>query len=591
MTDRERKEEIDLELISIGCGYREIGQPENEKSGICNIDVVCPEGDDWRDEIDSVGVYTVNGSWMCTGTLVANTSLDGAPLFLTAYHCGINNSEIAQSVVVYWNFQSPECGDQGGGLKDSFQSGEELLARYYDTDFALIKLDGIPDPALGVKYAGWDRSSADPSSAVCIHHPNTDEKSISFEYDASMTTSYDGYTSPGDGLYLRVVDWDLGTTERGSSGSALFNPDHRVVGQLRGGYAACGNDLSDWYGRLSASWSGGGTSDSRLSDHLDPIGSGVFAFPLDINLTYSGIDDWFAIGSAGGPFSPSMREITISNMGIVDNVAMVSGYPEWLDISSSEVNVPADGVVVVTVSINEMANELETGNYFATLRFEESISGAIVQLPVELHVLDPVSPPEDNISYTGLDDWFISGLVGGPFNPGTRDVTISNTGTTDDGVMVSRAVDWLDVSPAEVDVKAGQERSITISLNDLAANLEAGVHSAKLTFSEIIGEKSTELTVELRVWKSDFPSAGPNPFSSYVEIRFALENSGFFRVRFLDLRGSTVRDMGEFKGYEGINTVTWNGRGEANRRLPAGVYVCLVEVAGNEIRTRVTLIH
>ena len=75
--------------------------------------------------------------------------------------------------------------------------------------------------------------------------------------------------------HIRVHDWDAGTTEPGSSGSHLFDQNHCVVGQLGGGFAACGNDEPDWYGRLSVSWTGGGTSATRLSDWLDPFGNGA----------------------------------------------------------------------------------------------------------------------------------------------------------------------------------------------------------------------------------------------------------------------------------------------------------------------------
>jgi hypothetical protein len=126
-----------------------------------------------------------------------------------------------------------------------------------------------------VGYGGWDRSGAAPSSATTVHHPNGDEKRISFENDPVTVTSYYGTASPGDGTHLRVADWDLGTTEGGSSGSPLFDAAQRVVGQLHGGDAACGNDLPDWYGRFSASWSGGGTSATRLSDWLDPTSTGA----------------------------------------------------------------------------------------------------------------------------------------------------------------------------------------------------------------------------------------------------------------------------------------------------------------------------
>ena len=89
-----------------------------------------------------------------------------------------------------------------------------------------------------------------------------------------MISSYGGQTSPGDTTHVRVIDWDKGTTEPGSSGSPLFNSSHRVVGQLHGGGAACGNDLSDYYGRLHTSWKGDGGNGKGLKEHLDAADTG-----------------------------------------------------------------------------------------------------------------------------------------------------------------------------------------------------------------------------------------------------------------------------------------------------------------------------
>ena len=66
----------------------------------------------------------------------------------------------------------------------------------------------------------------------------------------------------------------MGTTEGGSSGSGLWNESHRLIGQLQGGFAACGNDDPDWYGRFDVSWDGA-SSASRLRDWLDPDASNV----------------------------------------------------------------------------------------------------------------------------------------------------------------------------------------------------------------------------------------------------------------------------------------------------------------------------
>jgi lysyl endopeptidase len=283
-----RADRWELELTTIGCGYRLFGEQQPAKSGDCNVDVVCPEGDGWREQIASVGVYTVNGYWTCTGSMVNNTAQDERPLFLTAHHCGVGPTAAA-SVVVYWNYESPACGQHGGGSLDQFTSGSTLLASYDASDFTLLELAESPDPVFGVNFAGWDRSPDVPPSAVAVHHPSTDEKSISFENDPLSITSYTGTESPGNGTHLRVADWDLGTTEVGSSGSPLFNDQKRIVGQLHGGYAACDNDLPDWYGRFHTSWTGGNSSATRLSDWLDP--RGLECVTLDLLNPVTGSED------------------------------------------------------------------------------------------------------------------------------------------------------------------------------------------------------------------------------------------------------------------------------------------------------------
>ena len=267
------KSDLTLELTSINAGYRGFGKGLADKSGTCNVDVVCPEGADWGDEIPSVGVISTGGSLFCTGFMVNNTAQDLTPYFMTAYHCGIRSTN-ASSLVVYWNYETSVCGGTPDGSLADWQSGSFFRAEYSSSDFTLVELDSDPDPAWGITFSGWDRSGNNATTAIGIHHPSVDEKRISFEYDSTTTTSYLGTSVPGDGTHERLIDWDLGTTEGGSSGSPLFNQDHRVIGQLHGGYAACGNDSSDWYGKFSVSWNGGGTSSSRLQDWLDPGNTG-----------------------------------------------------------------------------------------------------------------------------------------------------------------------------------------------------------------------------------------------------------------------------------------------------------------------------
>jgi hypothetical protein len=274
----EHLDELQLRLTRVHHGYAGFGEPE-PKSGDCNRDVVCSEGSAWSEVARSVGLISVEGVRFCTAFLVNNTALDGRPLLLTAAHCGVT-SENAPSVAVMWNHESSLCRDgaerhkrHGGEVVDHlrhFQSGAILRAKVESADLTLLELDDRPDPAVDAYYAGWDLSGDPLRRAVTIHHPNTDAKRISFDFDTAVATTYLSEEPRADGDHWRIAGWDLGTTEGGSSGAPLFDRDRRVVGILHGGYAACGNQKADWFSRLASAVEG-----SALGRWLDPVGSDV----------------------------------------------------------------------------------------------------------------------------------------------------------------------------------------------------------------------------------------------------------------------------------------------------------------------------
>ncbi len=273
---------VAVEVASVTHGYRGLFERENslEKSGSCNVDTICPAGDAWRDQIDSVGHYTFSqgsSSYVCTGTLIGNTSQDTTPYFLTANHC-VSTSTVAGTIVVYWNYQSSTCRTPGSSssgtplsrsIATHSQSGTSLVATNAASDFALLRLNSSVPSGANTYWSGWDATGTTPSSAAGIHHPAGHEKRIAIEDQALSVSAYGGGTGT---THWRVNDWDQGTTEGGSSGSGLWNQNKRLVGQLHGGSAACGNNLSDYYGRLSVSWAGGGSNATRLSNWLNPSG-------------------------------------------------------------------------------------------------------------------------------------------------------------------------------------------------------------------------------------------------------------------------------------------------------------------------------
>jgi len=175
---------------------------------------------------------------------------------------------------VYWNYEnswcrepwSTESGQGGDGDLTQTQRGATERADGSASDFCLVELDDAPLPEWNVFWAGWDRSGTQATTAVCIHHPNVQEKRISFENDPT--------TSASGGRMVRVNDYDAGSTEGGSSGAPLYNQNHHYIGQLQGGSAACGNDGYDVFGAFAWSWEGATPAD-RLKDWLDPLSTGA----------------------------------------------------------------------------------------------------------------------------------------------------------------------------------------------------------------------------------------------------------------------------------------------------------------------------
>ena len=231
--------------------YRDIFNTARDfgESGACNINVICPDADDWRDEIRTVAIITTGGNGFCTGTLMNNCAGDSIPYFLTAHHC---LSADVEDWVFRFNWESPVCDPSENAPIDQTVAGCELLVDNVGTDMAFLRLSSIPPAAYNVNWAGWDKRDIAPESGVGIHHPSGDIKKFSRTDGILNQANVDLGT--GDADCWQVAVWDAGTTEPGSSGSAFWNQDHRVVGQLYGGTADCDNSVNDYYGRLSTSW-------------------------------------------------------------------------------------------------------------------------------------------------------------------------------------------------------------------------------------------------------------------------------------------------------------------------------------------------
>jgi MYXO-CTERM domain-containing protein len=232
-------------------------------SGTCNVNVECASALAWPDQARSA-VMLWDGAGFCSGVLINNTANDGTPYVLTAEHCGAGQS----SWVFWFNWQSATCGNPATSpSNDSISGGVERAART-ETDFQLVEMNSDVPSLYNAFFAGWDYSGGVANDTFCFHHPAGDIKKYSEDFDAPSLAAWSGMALD----HWEVSDWDVGTTEPGSSGSPLFDDMGRIIGQLHGGSAACGNNLEDLYGAFHISWDAGSSSSSRLLEWLDPSG-------------------------------------------------------------------------------------------------------------------------------------------------------------------------------------------------------------------------------------------------------------------------------------------------------------------------------
>ncbi|HON52850.1 MAG TPA: trypsin-like peptidase domain-containing protein, partial [Bacteroidales bacterium] len=238
----------------------------------CNVNINCGEGTTWYNEKRAVCKLIIGGTSICTGTLVNNTSHDATPYVLTANHC-LSSQASAEKTVFYFNYEYQDC-EGSGQLNNSYViSGSNLVATSPGgkIDFTLLQMVEIPPAAFNVYYAGWDASGTITKGSVCIHHPRGDAKKISIDNDSYSTASFLTYVKLS---HWKISRWDKGTTESGSSGSALFSMNKQVIGTLSGGEANCSKPINDYFSKLSVAWDYHTNDNERLKPWLDPQNTG-----------------------------------------------------------------------------------------------------------------------------------------------------------------------------------------------------------------------------------------------------------------------------------------------------------------------------
>jgi len=256
-------------------------------SDTCEVNINCPEGKNWQNQKNCVARVIVKSgfsSFWCTGSLVNNVRWDLTPYFFTANHCGTNATPQNYSQwVFYFRYEGPDCENPLSDtlFKTYTMTGATKLASSVGmavvSDFKLLRLsEPVPDE-YHPYFCGWSITGERSPEGVTIHHPDGDIKKISTYTDTLKSTTWSGIPNTHWRVVWSPTETNWGVTEGGSSGSPLFDPNGRIVGQLTGGEASCRfTSKPDYYGKFSYSWDTNATADSTmLRPWLDPDNVGV----------------------------------------------------------------------------------------------------------------------------------------------------------------------------------------------------------------------------------------------------------------------------------------------------------------------------
>jgi hypothetical protein len=249
-------------------------------SGACNVNVNCDLVNGTENIRDAVCRIIVDGTDFCSGTLINNTSLDGAPYLLTAFHCFVANNnktqtaleKKAQASVFLFNFESPYCSSVIGDVSRSL-SGSALKASFDSLDFALVRLNTMPPYNYRPYLAGWNRKNVAPTSSISILHPQGDIKKVAIDQNPAVSASYSTSYHPLG--FWNIQRWESGTTQSGSSGGPLFDQNRYLIGTLIGGAATCTMPTNDYFEKFALSWDYRKEANKQLKVWLDPLNSNI----------------------------------------------------------------------------------------------------------------------------------------------------------------------------------------------------------------------------------------------------------------------------------------------------------------------------
>jgi hypothetical protein len=266
-------------------------QPKIGESASCQVDVACrPEYLEAGKSVARMSFVRYGNAYLCTGTLLSETSQGLTPYLLTANHC-VDSQTVATTLETYWFYRNAGCGTAGALDPAAVErrGGAVLLYGNAANDATLLRLN-LPAPA-GAVFSGWSADTPVIGTPVAsLSNPRGDLQKVSLGRitDNGVTCTPNFFTGTWSCRTAAVsqgnatlVTFDSGVIEPGSSGSGLFKTQgssRYLVGHLTASEISCQKQSAPaLYQRFDVSYKAG------LKNWL---GSGVAAANTSRNAVY-----------------------------------------------------------------------------------------------------------------------------------------------------------------------------------------------------------------------------------------------------------------------------------------------------------------
>ncbi|MBW8864708.1 MAG: hypothetical protein JF609_07255, partial [Verrucomicrobia bacterium] len=209
---------------------------------------------------------------------------------------------------------------------------------------------------------------------------------------------------------------------------------------------------------------------------------------------------FIASGVAGGPFSATFQNFTLTNFsGAPLNWSIIS-TASWLDISANSGTLAVTDQVPVTVSLNATANSLTPGTYVATVGFTNATSGILQNHLFTLFIADL-------LVLRATNDFIAQGPVEGPFIPASFSLTLTNQGGTNLDWSFGVVPSWLSISASNGTLVSNDSTNIDLELVG-AEKLPAGIYSAVLVVTNVTWASVESVPVRLEIGQSVVQNGG-----------------------------------------------------------------------------------